>query len=349
MDSPRISPEHAQLYCQWAGRGQVLISEELTQVLDIGVIPSGSETDSPTSLQDNGVIPNDLSMGFRCAVENPAPQPAFCESPAFYGNGLPAEMGEGTTHVGDFCQSGKSYATFDLALPENASVQSLSENCDSAGGNRVACTGNPGAAPAEAWVSIRCDMMGSAFECPTGFSLDTQRGALCTFTGEGLSSTRSPHLALVTVNPLLDPPPGGCGIGYYYDPALAQCVSLEGSGTSPSAQCMQGFEMDSSRNCCVSKLPSENYPGCPPGVAVDPATGACDFQRLWVDNGTALEVINFDVTIQSCSALAPSGGGSGGGTQGVRAEAIPARVMATKTLAQPQVVVGIHSKTSVVS
>jgi hypothetical protein len=309
-------PVSQEVYCEWAG-GRVLTAEELTQVLDNGLFTSVLDNGfSPASVLDNGLLvsvldngflPNDFSMQFRCAVEDPTPQPEFCQAPAFYENGMPEEMGEEAAKAGEFCQNGLGFVTFDLTLPENASIESFSSDCQSVGGNRIACSGEPGASAGEAWVSILCDMMDAQFGCQAGFELSSSSGASCLFNGEGIGAQSAPHLAVVDVNGFFDPPPGGCSIGYYYDPARGVCVAAGSPPASPPAECLDGFEMDTGRNCCVSNLPSGNYPGCPPGVAIDPVTGACDFERIWQDNDTALEKIDLSMTFPACS----SGGNSG--------------------------------------
>ncbi|MBM3124171.1 MAG: hypothetical protein FJZ87_03745, partial [Chloroflexi bacterium] len=300
VDSPSVSAEHQQAYCQWAGGGRALSAEKLTQVLDDGFFTSVPDNGAVVSVLDNGFIPNDLSMGFRCVVEHPTPQPEFCQTSAYYGNGLPEEMDESATKAGDFCQNGQSYVTFDLTLPENASIDSFSTNCQSAGGNRVVCSSNGSDIKSEAWVQIRCDMMGPDFACPTGFDLSSDGGALCTYNGGGITSIHSPHLASLDLNQLFDPPAGGCPIGTYYDPVRDRCVSVDTPPASRPVECVDGYDMDESRQCCVSNLPSGNYPGCPIGIAIDPATGACDFERVCSDNATAFEKIDLNPTFPSC-------------------------------------------------
>jgi hypothetical protein len=324
-DSPAgtaaVLPEHQQAYCEWAAGGRALNPGELTQVLDNGLVPVSVLDNGfiPASVLDNGFIPNEASMEFRCAVENPTPQPSFCQTAAFYGNGLPEEMGESATRAGEFCQNGEGYVTFDLILPENAALDSTSSDCQRVNDTRIACTGNANGSSSEAWVQILCDMMGPEFGCRTGFELNSEAGAVCSFTGEGLSSSGAQHLAILKQVPLLDPPPGGCAIGYYYDSTSGECIAGGAPGASPSTECVQGFERDANQNCCASNLASGNYPGCPVGVALDPASGACDFERTWVNNSSALEVIELDVITSACTnngSPQNPGRGGGGGDQG---------------------------------
>jgi len=100
-----------------------------------------------------------------------------------------------------------------------------------------------------------------------------------------------------------------CPGGYYFDQGLQGCASLGAAET----QCPDGYEFAPGNLGCQAKTPEANYPGCPAGQLLDPATGQCDANSRLISPTSRMVFAPVQVTLPDCSN---AGGSSGPGAPG---------------------------------
>ena len=144
-----VGPEGSPAYCGWIG-GRLPTDAEMAAMGDGSV---------RTAL--GGI---DLTGGVHCLVDNPRPRPMYSQTSPYYDLSTSmAKMLAQPAGNETFCQGDKSYATLDLAVPPDHSIESVTGDgntqCSLLEGGRILCGGDAGSSP-QVEVGVQCTAQG---------------------------------------------------------------------------------------------------------------------------------------------------------------------------------------------
>jgi len=292
VGSASIGPDHSAGYCAWIG-GRVPTDAEIAAMGDASV---------HTALGGTDLIGN-----LHCVVDDPLPRPMYFQTSPYYEPGTSmTEMLAQPSGNHTFCQGSQSFATLDLTLPLNHSIQSINGDghtqCSQVAGGRILCGGVGGSNP-QVDVKMQCNERG-VFGCQPGSDLQTagcsnnmhtgaiagmddwemgSNGALIPVNGHQLPNgawtapiTHPMHLinGVMVVESL---PSNGLPVnGLPGNGAPSNGIPSNGANSNGAllpAVCPVGFFSDSSASTCTSL--GAPVTTCLDGFTYDPATKTC--------------------------------------------------------------------------